>query len=373
MNALIPRKPFAERFAAAALVVPNRSPRPILQNVKLIVGTDGNGTLTATDLEVGITFDVFGIKVSVPGSVILPAARFAKILATSADDELSLSVDGGTLVVRGLQSEFKLSSDDPELFPEVPASLQGPTVITASDLRRLAKLTSYATDTASSRYALGGVLAAIEGNSLAFVGTDGRRLVKAIAALDPTTKLIDTGQPEPLPGTPVIPLKTLRLIERMMGSDDLVTLSFTVQAMTLTAPGLSIYSRLLEGRFPKYQDVFPATAISTARTTVGPLLSALNQAAIVTSEESRGIDMTFGDGLLTLAGMAADVGASRVMLDITHDGPMVQVSVDPRYLIDALKALPDDADVAIDLIDAKNAIVLKANDFTYVVMTMARD
>lgn len=373
MNAMIPRKPFAERFAAAASVAPTRSPKAILQQCKLTIDADGDGTLTATDLEVGITLDVPGCKASEPGSVILPTRRFGDILTRSADDELSLSVDGNTIVVRGLRSEFKLPADDPALFPEVPPSPQGPTVVLASDLRRLVKLTSYATDVASPRFALGGVLAAIESNALAFVGTDGRRLAKAIAPLDPATTLIDTGQPASLPGTPVIPLKTLKLIERTIDGDGPVYLAFTTQAVWLWTAGQTIYSRLVEGRYPRYQDVFPSNPTSTARTTAGALLSALNQAAIVTSEESRGIDLTFGDGLLTLAGMAADVGASRVMLDIAHDGPPVAVSVDPRYLADALKALPDDAEVKVELIDAKNAIVLKADDFTYVVMPLTRD
>ena len=41
---------------------------------------------------------------------------------------------------------------------------------------------------------------------------------------------------------------------------------------------------------------------------VGPLYSAVRQAAIVTSEESRGVDFTFGDGKVVLAGRAAEVG-----------------------------------------------------------------
>jgi len=373
LNAMIPRKPFLERFSAAASVAPTRHPKPILQNCKLTIDADGNGTLTATDLEVGITLDVPGIKASEPGSVILPTKRFGDILAKSADDELSLAVDGGTLVVRGLRSEFKLPADDPALFPEVTASPEGPIVVAASDLRRMVKLTSYATDVASPRYALAGVLAAIEGDTLALVGTDGRRLAKAVATLDPATATTDTGHPATLPGTPVIPLKTLKLIERTMDGDDPVYLAFTMQAVWLTIPGLTIYSRLVEGRYPRYQDVFPTSPTSTARTAAGALLSALNQAAIVTSEESRGIDLTFGDGLLTLAGMAADVGASKVQLDIAHDGPAVAVSVDPRYLADALKVLPDDAEVKVELIDAKSAIVLKADDFTYVVMPLTRD
>ena len=50
--------------------------------------------------------------------------------------------------------------------------------------------------------------------------------------------------------------------------------------------------------------------------TVGPLLTALRQAAVVLSAESRGIDFTFADGTLTLAGATAEAGQSRVELPV---------------------------------------------------------
>ena len=366
MNALIPRKPFAERFSAAAGVAPTRSPKAILQQCKLTIDADGDGTLTATDLEVGITLDVPGCKASEPGSVILPTKRFGDILTRSADDELSLSVDGNTIVVRGLRSEFKLPADDPALFPEVPGfDAADYLTIESAALRRLIRQTIFATDVENTRYALGGVLVEVQGDTVAFVGTDGRRLARATDAATSvgTVKL----------GVPIVPTRALKLIDRMLDASGPVHLAITDKAITVRTADAAIFARLVEGRYPRYQDVFPTSPTSTARAAAGALLSALNQAAIVTSEESRGIDLTFGDGLLTLAGMAADVGASRVMLDIAHDGPPVAVSVDPRYLADALKALPDEAEVAIELIDAKNAIVLKADDFTYVVMPLTRD
>ena len=83
-----------------------------------------------------------------------------------------------------------------------------------------------------------------------------------------------------------------------------------------------IYSRLVEGRFPKWREVFPkrhdGTRIELA---VGPLYSAVRQAAIVTSEESRGVDFTFDEGKVVLAGRAAEVGQSRVELPVAYDGP----------------------------------------------------
>ena len=73
--------------------------------------------------------------------------------------------------------------------------------------------------------------------------------------------------------------------------------------------------------------------------TVGPLHSAVRQAAIVTSEESRGVDFTFDAGTLVLSGRAAEVGQSRVELPIGYDGPPISITLDPRYVNDFLKVL----------------------------------
>ena len=103
-----------------------------------------------------------------------------------------------------------------------------------------------------------------------------------------------------------------------------------------------IYSRLVEGRFPRYQDVFPSSYEVRIPLEVGPLLSAVEQASIVTSEESRGVDFTFAAGLLKLSSQAADVGSSHVELPIAYDGKAVEITFDPRYLLDALKTLDAD-------------------------------
>src|SRR4029453_15591586 len=91
-------------------------------------------------------------------------------------------------------------------------------------------------------------------------------------------------------------------------------------------PRATIYSRLLEGRYPRWRDVFPQRPTSVKiELSVGPVHSAVRQAAIVTSEESRGIDFTFGEGSLVLAGQTAEVGQSRIELPIAYDGPPTSI------------------------------------------------
>ncbi len=107
---------------------------------------------------------------------------------------------------------------------------------------------------------------------------------------------------------------------------------------------------------------------------VGPFYSAVRQAAIVTSEESRGVDFTFGDGTLVLSGRAAEVGQSRVELPIAYGGPAISITLDPRFVSDFLKVLDPEKTFTIELKDAESAAVCTTDDgYGYVIMPLARD
>jgi DNA polymerase III subunit beta len=371
MKALCNRDGLLTAFAMVGGVVPARSPKPILQNVKLVADQDEGSTLMATDLEVGIRYRVLGVRVEEPGAVILPTTRMGSILRTSFDEELAVETTDDQLVVRGLHSEWKLPSESPELFPEVPDF--GATayhIVSAADLKRLIRRTMFATDVESTRYALGGVLLELGPESITMVGTDGRRLARmtAVAQVE--------GDVDGNPGQPVVPVKALKLIERNLNDDD-PPVHIAVQpgvAALLRTERAVIYSRLVEGRFPRYQDVFPNAAEAKVPLEAGSLLAVVEQASIVTSEESRGVDFTFGNGALKLSSQAADVGSSHVELAIEYSGKEIGITFDPRYLTDALRTLDPTTRITVDLIDHKNAAVFRTEDhYTYVVMPLTRD
>jgi DNA polymerase-3 subunit beta len=352
-------------------VVPARSPKPILQNIKLAGDSDDGSVLMGTDLEVGIRHQVLGVRIEEPGAVILPTVQMGSILRTSGDQELELITDEDHVIIRGQHSEFRLPLEDSSLFPEVPDfAASSYHIIPAADLRKLIRRTVFATDLESARYALGGVLVELSPESVGMVGTDGRRLARMV------TSATTENDPEPPAGTPVIPVKALKLIERNLVDDgDLVHLAIqSGTAVLVRTGGAVIYSRLVEGRFPRYQDVFPASVEVRIPLDAGRLRSAVEQASIVTSDESRGVDFEFGPGLLKLSSQAADVGSSHVELPINYDGKSVVITFDPRYLVDALKTLDDATAITAELIDAKNAAVFKTPDhYTYVVMPLTRE
>ena len=92
------REALSHAFQTASSVVPSRSPKPILQNVKFEASAAG-GVLSATDLDVGIRMTVPGIEVDAPGTAVLPKERFGSILRESIDEVMAFKQRGGGAIV----------------------------------------------------------------------------------------------------------------------------------------------------------------------------------------------------------------------------------------------------------------------------------
>ena len=98
MKVIVEREKLLSCFQTAASVTPSRSPKPILQNVKLET-TEQGSTLIATDLEVGIRLSVPGIQVESSGVAILPVQQFGLILRENTDEKLAIeSSERGTKI-----------------------------------------------------------------------------------------------------------------------------------------------------------------------------------------------------------------------------------------------------------------------------------
>ena len=364
------REKLLSAFQSAAPSRRSRSPKPILQNVKLDARADG-GVVLATDLEVGIRIEVQGIEAEAPGSVILPIGRFGSILRETSDAKLRLESDGSGVIVRGEHSEFRLPAENPAEFPAVSEfGEQKYHVVPARVLAQLIRRTSFATDAESSRYALGGVLLELTADKITAVGTDGRRLAMMEAPAQSMGGHV-TGD-----NMTIVPTRSMHLIEKILTEPDAeVHIAARANEVLIKSPRATLYSRLVEGRFPKWRDVFPKRPDAVKiELSVGPLYSAVRQAAIVTSEESRGVDFTFEQGKLILAGRAPEVGQSRVELPVAYDGPAVAISLDPRFFSDFLKVLEPETTFTLELKDAESAAVCHTADgYAYVIMPLARD
>jgi DNA polymerase-3 subunit beta len=374
MKVRLTREPLLAALQSASAVVPARSPKPVLSNVKLEAHA-ASAVLSATDLEVGIRIELEAVEPAAAGAVLLPSGRLMAIVRESQPGTVfDIHSDGTAAVVKAPRSEFRLPAEDPLEFPSVAVFPAEPCFeLTPPLVRELVRRTVFSTDNESSRYALGGVLLefsaqAVPGSVIA-VGTDGRRLAKMegpAAAKD--------GSPKD--AQPIVPARAMQLIERCLG-DASVPVHVAVRAneiLVKTGP-TTISARLVDGRFPRWRDVFPDRPDAMrVKIVAGPLLAAVRQAAIVTSEQSKGVDFAFEPGQLVLAGRSAESGESRIELPIEHAGTTVKIKLDPRFMSEFLRVLDGATTVTLELTDAQSACVCRTDDgYGYVIMPLAAD
>ena len=370
MKIKINREDFLKKFQIAAAVAPVRSPKTILQNIKLKVDKDG-GELSATDMEVGVRLQLPIVEVTTPGSAVIPVQRLSLILRESNDEFLEIEADGEKTTVTGQNSRFELQSQNADEYPEV-AEFTGNDYyeVTGTVFRELIKRTLFATDAESARYALGGVLLEIDGDSITAVGTDGRRLAKM------TGVITKTGSPKDPGSATIVPSRSMQLMERILvDGDEKVHLLPQANELLMRDSNGVFYSRLVEGRFPPWQDVIPKRdETNKIEIPVGPMYSALRQAAIVSSDESRGVDFTFGNGSLVMSNSTAEVGQSRVEIPVPYSEEELTITLDHRYVADFLKVLKPDNTFTFDIQSGDQAAYCHTDDnYGYVIMPLSKD
>jgi DNA polymerase-3 subunit beta len=370
MKVRLTREPLLAALQSAAAVVPARSPKPVLSNVKLEAQGPA-AVISATDLEVGIRIELDGVEAGAAGAVLLPSGRLMAIVRESQPGTVfDIHSDGSAAVVKAPRSEFRLPAEDPLEFPAVATFPADPCFECTTPLvRELVKRTVFSTDNESSRYALGGVLVELSPQGVIAVGTDGRRLAKMEGPA--------SGGEGPLTNAqPIVPARAMQLIERCLGAADLpVRIAARASEIMVKSGGTTISARLVDGRFPRWRDVFPERPDAIRVPLVaGPFLAAVRQAAIVTSEQSKGVDFSFEPGQLVLSGRSAESGESRVELPIDHAGASVRIKLDPRFVSDFLRVLDGGASVTAELTDPQSACVCRTDDgYAYVIMPLAAD
>ncbi|MDG1875263.1 MAG: DNA polymerase III subunit beta [Mariniblastus sp.] len=369
MKIKINRESFFRVFQIAAAVAPARSPKTILQNVKIEV-TQDEGILTATDTEVGVKLSVPDLEITTPGSAVVPVSRLSMILRESSDDELVIDASSDKTLITGANSRFQLQAQNPDEFPEVAGfDDKDYYEINANVLKDLIKRTLFATDSESSRYALGGVLLEMADENITAVGTDGRRLAKMQGGIK------KIGEPK-MGATTIVPSRSMQLMERILPDGEVpVQISARANDLVMKEANGIFYTRLVEGRFPKWRDVLPQRESSNRISIpVGPMYSALRQAAIVASDESRGIDFTFQEGSLILSSSTAEIGESRIEMPVPFDNESLTITLDHRYVADFLKVLQPEKTFILDVENGEAAAYCETDDnYGYVIMPLSKD
>jgi len=363
MKALCDRATLNEAFQIAQSVVNPRSPKPALQCVK-IEASKKEMRLLATDLEVGIRVVLSeGMDIEQGGDILLPADRVGAILKELACDKVSLASEERTTRLETDDSKFRIMGDDPADFPTVPVfGKDGGTVIDARKLVNMIHRTVFATAREAARYALNGVLCEIDGKEIRLVATDGHRLAVARGQCK--------GGKSAGKVSAIVPTKAVHLIERSIGDAETVEIQLGDKELLARAGNVVVYSRLVDGHFPKYGDVVPKDSDKKVTLATADFLSAVRRAALLTNEESRGVKMVFGKTGAVLSSRAPEMGEAevRVKAAMVGDEDEVAVAFNPYFFIDVLKVIESD-EFTLQLKSAnKPGLIREGNHYEHVIM-----
>jgi DNA polymerase-3 subunit beta len=346
--------------------LPTRDCKPILRNLKF-TAEPGKCILLATDLETAIQLGIDGHAVDEPGEVLLPAKRLLDILRESSDHGLTIEANELACLIRGENTEFEFATEEPAQFPDPPAQLRDSYhEVEAGTLREMIRRTVFATAEADLRYAFTGVLWELEQESIQLVATDGRRLAFA------TGNATRHGDHVPMGGPHVVPTKAMHLLERNLRSpEETVRIHLgTNEALFQVGPA-TIYSRLVEGRYPAYRDVIPKKAATKLPLTVAPFLTAIRQAAVMVDNGSRKVIFGFGKQQLTLRAEGPETGRAKVQMPIDYKGKAIEIAFNPEFVTDMLRALEPMDELTLQMTDANSPALFRLNDsYSYVVMPL---
>src|SRR5690348_6406124 len=210
MKVICNRGALLEAISVCGNVVAARTPKPVLQCVKLTAAED-RLTVAATDLEVAIRYADNQVQIEQAGETLVPADKLRDIVRESVDDTLSIEITGDTANIKGQDSHFKIFTQKASEFPPIPGFEGEPHFqIPGGELKQLIAQTLFAAAKESSRYAFNGVLLNAKAKKVHLVATDGRRLAQANGDLLNSAKVDKDGIKA------IIPAKTLTLIDKLV-------------------------------------------------------------------------------------------------------------------------------------------------------------
>lgn len=309
-------------------IVERRHTLPILSNV-LIERRGAQLTYLATDIEIQIRT---GSEVSEgnDGAVTVGARKLQEILRSLPEGvDVSLLMEEKRLQVKAGRSRFNLQTLPSEDFPRMLVQQEDTSRLTVSQkaFRSLIAQTQYAMAAQDVRYYLNGMLLMTEGQELRAVATDGHRL--AFASVGLSEKL---GRREM-----ILPRKTVLELQRLLSdSEDPLVIDAGSNQIRFSFGPIELVSKLIDGKFPDYTRVIPASTKNNLEVDRIALLQAMSRAAILTNEKFKGVRLLVEKDRLKIVAANAEQEEAQEELEVAYAGDNLDIGFNVSYLFDVL-------------------------------------
>ena len=381
--------------------VASRPTHPVLANV-LLTADAGTGSISLTGFDLNL-----GIQTSIPatvttsGEITLPARLFGEIVSRLSSDSpitLSCAPDSEQVELTSQSGSFQMRGMPAEDFPDLPLEQSGnPIRLQADALVKGLRATLFASSGDEAKQLLTGVHLQLHGNTLECAATDGHRLAvlqleNAAASkgadqastdrqgmdgqgLDSQAVDQETAAQDEEPFAVTVPARSLRELERLLSarhSDEPLSLFSDRGQVVVHWADQLLTSRTLDGIYPNYRQLIPASFTRRIVVERRPLLAALERVAVLADQQNNVVKISVEAelGKLLIQADGGDVGSGSEAVAAEISGDDLQIAFNVRYLLDGLKAMTGDQ-LAMSCNAPTTPVVLTPIDesrFTYLVM-----
>jgi DNA polymerase-3 subunit beta len=351
-------------------VVEKKTTIPILSNVLLEAAGD-RVTLTATDLELGIRCSC-PARIKKEGAGTVPARKLLDYVRLLPEGDLTMKfLENHWANITCGRSRTRIAGMSRESFPELPAMPEPMAEIPVRTLASMIARTSFAISMEESRFTLNGALLLMRPEGLTMVATDGHRLAY-VQATPAESGQVDKQFRALVPKKAMAEL--VKLAEETVPDAKAVFAGDDNHLFFQVGHRLLI-TRKLTGNFPDYERVLPKDHSVTAKLQKDEIRSAIERVAQFADERSRAIRVQFTNGEVKVFSSSVEMGESEESVTSEYQGPDMEIGFNAQYLLDFLRAIPQDH-VAFELKDQKSAGELRPagdsipDQYRYVVMPM---
>jgi DNA polymerase-3 subunit beta len=347
-------------------VVERRQTLPVLSNL-LVVAEEGRVSLTGTDLEVELVAHVSGLDVSQPGQCTIPARKLSDIWRSLPESSsVQIHSEGDRATVRSGRSRFALATLPATGFPAIEGSSKDLELrVGREDLQRLIGQTQFCMAQQDVRYYLNGMLLEVTRDHVRTVASDGHRMAKCTVSQQ--TPASDRHQV-------IVPRKGVIELSRLLADSDAAEIVLTIGRNHLRASvsSYTMTTKLVDGRFPDYEKVFPKSSKHTMTGDRETLKQAFQRAAILSNEKYRGVRLILDRDQLTIQANNPEQEEAEEVVAVEYGGEHLEIGFNASYLQDVLGVLGTES-VRLMVTDANSTAVLEgpgAEDAVFIIMPM---
>jgi DNA polymerase-3 subunit beta len=205
--------------------------------------------------------------------------------------------------------------------------------VTGTNLNGLIQRTSFAVSTEESRPILNGVLWELRDGEMKMVATNGHRLARMSVPVESTgTRSADF----------IVPPAALGQVQRLFKDNDSIEVARSDNHLGFRAASTEVYTRLIEGTYPNYEQVIPRDNDKTATIGKKALESAVRRMAVVASDQTHRIRLKFEPNRVHLNVLTPDLGEGHDELEIDYQGSELEIGFNANYLLEVLRYMPSD-------------------------------